>query len=35
MIRRDVIAGFRQVRTLPIVERIGHRVCGVAVWPTV
>ncbi|KAB2909716.1 MAG: hypothetical protein F9K40_03670 [Kofleriaceae bacterium] len=35
MIRRDVVAGFRQVRTLPIVERIGHRVCGVAVWPTV
>jgi hypothetical protein len=35
LIRRDVIAGFRQVRTLPIVERIGHRVCGVAVWPTV
>ena len=35
LVRRDVLAGFRQVRTLPIVERIGHRVCGVAVWPTV
>lgn len=35
LVRRDVLAGFRQVRTLPIVDRIGHRVCGVAVWPTV
>jgi hypothetical protein len=33
LVDRDVLAGFRQVRTLPIVERIGHRVCGVAVWP--
>ncbi len=35
MIHDEVIAGFRQVRTVPIVERIGHRVCGVALWPIV
>jgi len=35
MVRNDVVAGFRQVRSLPIVERIGHRLCGVALWPTV
>ncbi len=33
--RHDVLAGFRQVRAVPIQERIGHRVCGVALWPTV
>jgi hypothetical protein len=33
--RHDVLAGFRQVRVVPITERIGHRVCGVALWPTV
>ena len=33
--RHGVVAGFRQVRALTIVERIGHRVCGVAVWPVV
>jgi hypothetical protein len=33
--RHAVLAGFRHVRVLPIAERIGHRVCGVAVWPTV
>ncbi|HEY3352145.1 MAG TPA: hypothetical protein VGQ83_02770 [Polyangia bacterium] len=31
----NVLAGFRHVRNLPIVERIGHRVCTVALWPTV
>lgn len=31
----DVLAGFRQVRVVPIQERIGHRVCGIALWPTV
>ena len=30
-----VAAGFRQGRELPIIERIGHHVCGVALWPTV
>ena len=32
---REVLAGFRQVRAIPIVERIGHERCTVAVWPTV
>ena len=32
--RKEVLAGFRQVRSVPIVERIGHRLCTVAVWPT-
>lgn len=33
--RKEVLAGFRHVRTVPILERIGHRLCTVAVWPTV
>ncbi len=33
--RKEVLAGFRHVRSVPIVERIGHRLCTVAVWPTV
>ena len=33
--RKEVLAGFRHVRTVPIVERIGHRLCTLAVWPTV
>jgi hypothetical protein len=32
--RKEVLAGFRQVRSVPITERIGHRLCTVAVWPT-
>jgi hypothetical protein len=32
--RKEVLAGFRQVRSVPIIERIGHRLCTVAVWPT-
>lgn len=32
---KEVLAGFRQVRAFPIVERIGHRVCTVAIWPTI
>jgi len=35
LVEHDVVVGFRQVRALPITERIGHRVCGVAAWPTV
>jgi hypothetical protein len=35
MARHDAIAGFRQVRTTPIVDRIGNRLAAVAVWPTV
>ncbi len=33
--RKEVLAGFRQVRSVPILDRIGHRLCTVAVWPTV
>jgi hypothetical protein len=32
---KEVLAGFRQVRQVPIVERIGHRLCTAALWPTV
>jgi hypothetical protein len=34
MIEKEVIAGFRQVRSVPILERIGHRLCTAALWPT-
>jgi hypothetical protein len=30
-----VLAGFRQVRSVAILDRMGHRVCTVAVWPTI
>jgi hypothetical protein len=33
--RQEVLAGFRHVRSVPILERIGHRLCTVAVWPTI
>jgi hypothetical protein len=32
---KQVLAGFRRVRTIPILERIGHRLCSVALWPTI
>ena len=32
---KEVLAGFRQVRTVEITERIGHRFCTAALWPTV
>jgi hypothetical protein len=32
--RKEVLAGFRHVRSTPILDRIGHRLCTVAVWPT-
>jgi hypothetical protein len=35
MIEKEVIAGFRHVRSVPILERIGHRLCTAALWPTV
>jgi hypothetical protein len=34
LVRKEVIAGFRQVRSVPILERIGHRLCSAALWPT-
>jgi hypothetical protein len=33
--RKEVLAGFRQVRSIPILDRIGHQLCTVAVWPTI
>jgi hypothetical protein len=33
--RKEVLAGFRHVRSVPILDRIGHNLCTVAVWPTV
>ncbi len=35
MVRRGVHAGFRQVRTLPVQDRIGHKVGAIAAWPTI
>jgi len=35
LIQKEVLAGFRHVRSVPIVERMGHRLCSVVVWPTV
>jgi hypothetical protein len=33
--QKEVLAGFRQVRSIPILDRLGHRLCTVALWPTV
>ncbi len=33
--QKEVLAGFRQVRSIPILDRIGHTVCTVALWPTI
>jgi hypothetical protein len=33
--QKEVLAGFRHVRTIPITDRLGHRICTVAVWPTI
>ena len=33
--QKEVLAGFRHVRSVPILERIGHRLCTAAVWPTI
>ncbi len=33
--RKEVLAGFRKVRDIDILDRIGHQVCTVALWPTV
>jgi len=32
---KEVLAGFRHVRSVPILDRIGHRLCTTAVWPTI
>jgi hypothetical protein len=33
--QKEVLAGFRQVRSIPILDRIGHRLCTAALWPTI
>ncbi len=33
--QKEVLAGFRQVRSIPILERMGHRLCTIALWPTI
>ena len=33
--RKEVLAGFRQVRSVPILERMGHKLCTAALWPTI
>ena len=33
--RKEVLAGFRQVRSLDILERNAHRVVTAALWPTI
>jgi len=32
--QKEVLAGFRQVRTIKITDRIGHELCTAALWPT-
>src|SRR5258706_10418853 len=33
--QKEVLAGFRKVRSIEILDRIGHQVCTVALWPTI
>jgi hypothetical protein len=35
LIQKEVLAGFRQVRHIDITDRIGHKVCTAAIWPTI
>jgi len=35
LVIKEVIAGFRQVRSVKITERIGHHLCTAALWPTI
>jgi hypothetical protein len=35
LMRKEVLAGFRQVRSVSILDRIGHSVVTTALWPTV
>lgn len=35
LVQKEVLAGFRHVRSVPILDRIGHRLCTVALWPTI
>jgi hypothetical protein len=33
--QKEVLAGFRKVRSTKILDRIGHTICTVALWPTI
>ena len=33
--QKEVLAGFRHVRSVEIWERMGHKLCTAAVWPTI
>lgn len=35
LVLKEVLAGFRQVASVPITDRLGHRLCTAALWPTV
>ena len=35
LMRKEVLAGYRHVRSTPILDRIGHTVCTAALWPTI
>jgi hypothetical protein len=35
LMQKEVLAGFRHVRSVPILERMGHRLCTAALWPTI
>lgn len=34
LMQKEVLAGFRHVRSVPILDRMGHCLCTVAMWPT-
>jgi hypothetical protein len=34
LVEKEVLAGFHQVRSVGILERIGHRFCTAGLWPT-
>jgi hypothetical protein len=34
LMQKEVLAGFRQVRSVALLDRIGHRLCSAAIWPT-
>jgi hypothetical protein len=34
LVQKEVLAGFRHVRSMSVLDRIGHRICSAAVWPT-
>jgi hypothetical protein len=35
LMQKEVLAGFRQVRSIPILDRVGHKLCSIALWPTI